>query len=71
MPEAGLVDEAESLLNEAKSCDEVSYVDAYIIANNTLVVENTRQTRVREVLQSTVWIAAARQLSSPALPTTM
>jgi hypothetical protein len=41
MPEAGLVDEAESLLNEAKSCEEVSYVDAYMIANNTLVVENT------------------------------
>jgi hypothetical protein len=37
--EAGLVDEAESLLNEAKSCAEVSYVDAYMIANNTLVVE--------------------------------
>ena len=37
--EAGLVKEAKSLLDEAESCKDISYVDTYMIANNRLVVE--------------------------------
>ena len=37
--EVGLVEEAKSLLDEAESYEDISYVDTYMIANNRLVVE--------------------------------